>query len=92
MTEKQRALADYMIRLSEEAYSASWMDGLEYKLWEALEGRINKFGRLQFNHEILEELKKLSDSANGWITYDNEEEEKFVPFTEWEKIRKNNSR
>jgi hypothetical protein len=38
----QRQLADYMSDLSEEAYSAGWMNGLEYALWDALTGRLEE--------------------------------------------------
>ena len=88
----QKALADYMSEISKEAYSAGWIEGLEYSLWDALEGRTYEFGRLQFKEETIENLKRLSEAANGWIIYDPEKEEKFVSFTEWERIRKNNNR
>lgn len=85
----QKALADYISDLSEEANAAGWMAGLEFKLWEALEGKLKKYGRLEINKEILGRLKRLSDEANGWIYFDDIEEEKFVTFEEWQKIIKN---
>lgn len=89
LNEPQRILADYMSDLSEEAYSASWMKGLEFDLWEALEGKLKKYGRLEVDREIQDNLKRLSDEANGWIFYDDNVEEKYVSFEEWEEIRKN---
>lgn len=88
----QKALADYMSDISEEAYSAGWIDRLEFSLWDVLEGRTNEFGRVQLNEEKLKNLKSLSEAAKGWIIYDSEKEESFVSFTEWEIIRKNNNR
>jgi hypothetical protein len=38
LTPDQRALARYMSDLSEEAYCAGWMSGLEYALWDGLIG------------------------------------------------------
>jgi hypothetical protein len=35
----QRRLADYMSELSESAYCAGWMEGLEFALWEAVQGQ-----------------------------------------------------
>ena len=36
MNPSAQALADYMSELSEDAFSARWMDGLEFELWSAL--------------------------------------------------------
>ena len=45
-------LMRYMSELSERAYCAGWMEGLEYTLWKAvLEGRL-KYGRLQITRRI----------------------------------------
>jgi hypothetical protein len=89
LNEPQRILAEYMSDLSEETYAAGWMKGLEFDLWEALEGKSKKYGRLEVNREIQDNLKRLSDGANGWIVYDDNVEEKYVSFAEWKKIRKN---
>jgi len=89
LNKPQRVLADYMSDLSEEAYAAGWMAGLEFELWEALEGKIKVYGRLKINEEILRKLRRLSDEANGWIYFDDIEEEKYVSFDEWKEIRKN---
>ncbi len=88
----QRELAEYMSHLSEEAYYASWMKDLEFDLWDALEGKLRSYGRLTFNQEIISNLKRLSQASNGWIFFDEQEEENAVTFLEWEKIRakKNN--
>jgi len=89
LNKPQRILANYMSDLSEEAYSAGWAEGLEFKLWEALEGKLKKYGRLEINREIQDNLKRLSDEANGWIYYNDKEEEKYVSFEEWKEIKKN---
>ena len=89
LNKPQRELADYMSDLSEEAYSAGWAKGLEFDLWEALEGRLKKYGRLEVNREVQYNLKRLSDEANGWIVFDDNVEEKYVSFANWEEIKKN---
>ena len=35
LTADQRQLANFMSNLSEQAYCAGWIEGLEYALWEA---------------------------------------------------------
>jgi len=67
----QRVLAEYMSDLSDEAYATDWMAELEFDLWEALEGKIKVYGRLEICEEILRKLRRLSDEANGWIYFHN---------------------
>lgn len=79
LTQPQRKLAEYMSELSEQAYCAGWMDGLESALRGAMTGEIKKYGNLVFTDEMIRKLKSLSSEANGWIIYDDENEETFVP-------------
>ncbi|MBI5071035.1 MAG: hypothetical protein HZB56_22690 [Deltaproteobacteria bacterium] len=78
-----RTLADFMSELSEEAYSAGWMDGLEFDLWKALIGGPRTYGRLEITDEQLARLSELSEAAKGWIVFDDVEEETLVPLDEW---------
>lgn len=73
-----RALADFMSELSEEAYCAGWMDGLEFELWRALIGGPRTYGRLEITDEQLARLRELSEAAKGWIVFDDAEEETLV--------------
>lgn len=47
LTSAQQRLAQYMSELSERAYSAGWMDGLELALWQALKDGPYKYGQLE---------------------------------------------
>ena len=85
LTPKQRALADYMSDLSEEAYCAGWMSGLEYALWEAVLGREGAFGRLLFGPEEVGRLKDLAQACGGWIIFDETKGETWLPMSEWER-------
>jgi hypothetical protein len=78
-----RALADFMSELSEEAYCAGWMDGLEFALWRALIGGPRTYGRLEITDQQLTRLRELSEAARGWIVFDDAEEETLVPLGEW---------
>ncbi len=84
LTPKQRALADYMSDLSEEAYCAGWMSGLEYALWEAVLGRKGAFGRVLFGPEKVGRLKDLAQGCGGWIIFDETSGETWLPMSEWE--------
>lgn len=85
LTTDQRRLADFMSDLSEQAYYASWMEGLEYALWEALVGPRREYGRLEFSEAHRTRLRELSDSCGGWIVFDDDNEETWLPRAEWEK-------
>ena len=83
LTPEQRELADYMSELSECAYCAGWMQDLEYALWRAATEGVFRYGRLDLTAEHIQRLKTLSDACGGWIRFDDELEESFVPITQW---------
>ena len=74
-----------MSDLSEEAYYAGWMDGLEYALWEAVLGVRREYGRLALTETHRARLRELSNSCGGWIVFDEATEETWLPLEEWEK-------
>jgi hypothetical protein len=83
LTPAQRALAQYMSALSEAAFLAGWMDGLEHALWRAvLEGPC-QYGRLMVTEEHIARLKALSAACDGWIYFHKVHEESFVPVPVW---------
>ena len=86
LTRDQRRLADYMSELSEQAYCAGWMAGLEFALWEALHGQRSEYGQLAFTEAHRQELKSLSESIGGWIVFDDEREESFVSCEQWKQM------
>ena len=75
-----------MSELSEEAYFAGWMKGLEYALWNALVDEPFEYGFLKITEQHIDELTKLSKACGGWIVFDDKFEETFVPIGEWRKI------
>ncbi len=84
LTTDQRRLADFMSDLSEQAYCAGWMDGLEYALWEALVGTRREYGRLDLSDTQRMRLRELSEACGGWIVFDDDNEETWLPRVEWE--------
>jgi hypothetical protein len=78
-------LARYMSELSEHAYSAAWMDELEFVLWRAVLHGPCDYGRLRITDEHIVELRKLSAAAGGWIVFDVVEEESLIAIDEWER-------
>ena len=77
LTPDQRKLAEYMSDLSEDAYCAGWMEGLEIALWEVVEGTRTDYGRLTFTDLQRTDLKSLSETSGGWIVFDDRNEETF---------------
>ena len=86
LTKSQRALAHFMSELSEEAYCAGWMDGLEYALWHAVATGPREYGRLKITEDHIDRLKSLSSKCRGWILFDEKKEETFVSLEEWTRI------
>lgn len=80
-----RELMMHMSELSEEAYCAGWMDGLEYALWNAVLNGSRKYGQLDIADAHISKLRELSDRCGGWIVFDDETEETFMPLELWQK-------
>lgn len=83
LSASQRELAEYMSSLSEAAYHASWMEGVELALWKAVVSGPYTYGRLQITSEHVERLQMLSIRCDGWIRLNDEDEETFVPLEDW---------
>lgn|ERR1700687_5616950 len=81
----QRELADYMSELSEEGWYAGWMGGLEYALWRAVLEGPTRYGHLDINEGHILRLRALSGQCAGWIVFDEETEETWLPLAEWER-------
>ncbi|ANH67998.1 hypothetical protein [Mitsuaria sp. 7] len=79
----QRALAEFMSDLSERAYAAGWLADIEIELWRALHSPAYRGGRLRLSLEDVHALESLSTACGGWIFFDGELEETFVPMEEW---------
>jgi hypothetical protein len=83
LTPQQRDLAAYMSELSEHAFSAGWMDGLEQALWRAVISGPFRYGYLTLTIEHVEKLRALSNACDGWIVFDDNLEESFVSMGQW---------
>lgn len=83
LKKSQTELAEYMSELSEKAYNAGWMEGLEYHLWQIANNKAVQYGRLEINDEVKSKLKSLSEKIGGWIYFDDINEVTFIKFDEW---------
>ena len=83
LSASQRELAEYMSSLSELAYHAGWMEGLELALWKAIVSGPYKYGQLQLTSEHIERLEMLSNLCGGWVRFADDDEETFVPLEGW---------
>jgi hypothetical protein len=83
------ALDAFMSAISERAYNASWENGLEFALWEAVERGPRPFGRDGVYPDDIEALKRLSNAAGGWLHWtedDAQEQPQLVALPEWERL------
>lgn len=90
MSHEEKALADYMSNLSEQSYCAGWMDGLEYVLWSAVVNGPREYGFLEITDQHVARLKELSKACGGWIIFDDERGETFVPIDAWLRLYETN--
>ncbi len=94
LTQAQRELASYMSELSDEAYCASWIMGLEFALWEAVLGKLTRYGNIDIKAEQVSRLKQLSEACGGWIRWTErnsnpwriESGEEWVSLDDWRKL------
>jgi hypothetical protein len=80
-----RLLYEKMSAISEDFWCAGWLSGNEYALWEILHGDQHDYGFGVVDYEDLDELRVLSQHANGWIWTGRGREHapQLVPFTQW---------
>jgi hypothetical protein len=90
LSDDQRNLADFMSELSEHAYCAGWMKGLEYSLWTSLSFNKYSYGHYKLNKLEIAKLKELSHKCKGWIYFDQKNEESYIPLKQWVKMYKEN--
>ena len=79
-----------MSDLSEEAYAAGWMQHLEFVLWHSIVIGPFQYGRLRIEQKHIEELRKKSDACGGWVYFDKENGETWIPLQEWQDIYSQN--
>ena len=84
LTGQQLLLADYMSDISERCYYASWMQNLEYVLWDAILHGQRKYGHNTISPKDIEVLGDLSKAASAWIIFDDNTEEKAIALNVWE--------
>jgi phage pi2 protein 07 len=85
LTDAQRALADYMSELSEDAWCAGWMMNLEFELWRAMQSEPRECGRIVLSDAQVETLQRLSAGCGGWVVYDEDQGETWVDLAEWKR-------
>ena len=91
LNKEQRELAKYMCELSEIAFTAGWVDNLEFGLYKIMNEESERFGRLESSPQIVDRLKVLSSKAGGWIVFDEAKEETFVNWEKWKEIAASNN-
>lgn len=83
LTKDQRELAELMSEISEEAFCAGWMKGLELALWDAVTRGTREYGRMEIDNDRIDRLRDLARACDGWIVFDDDREEVWVPMPDW---------
>jgi hypothetical protein len=86
LVDRREKLRQLMSDLSNEHWSASWLDGCEFELWHFVVNGPGHWGLLDIAQDQIEELRRLSDDVGGWFTWpddDNVHGALFVPMSEW---------
>ncbi len=83
LTQDQQELALAMGEISEAAYAAAWMTGLEFVLWYLVESKKRQYRRYAPSEVQMENLRRLSAKCGGWIAFDDRHAEVFISLAEW---------
>lgn len=75
-----------MSNIAERCYSAGWMQHLEYVLWNAVLHGERKYGQDKVTQQDIAELKRLAQTANSWIFFDDSTEETAIELNDWKEI------
>ncbi|MBS1669529.1 MAG: hypothetical protein JST58_19305 [Bacteroidetes bacterium] len=72
-----------MSDISENCYSAGWLENLEYVLWDAITNGERKFGHGIIYQKDIDKLEQLSKDCNCWIYYDDVTEQTAIRLDLW---------
>lgn len=74
-------------KISESGYCAGWNIGIEFFLWQAVNGGSREFGVMTITDAEIAHLKTLSEQSGGWWYWsDSSAKALFVPLNEWQEI------
>lgn len=88
LTPDQLNLAECISSISEQRYRASWMQGIERDVWEALNAPSRSYGALSLTLHEVQQLNALCSKCGGWIMFDDANEETFIPIDAWMNSKK----
>lgn len=80
--ESAHLLARLMSDISEEHWAAGWMSGLEFALWDMVQGGSRRYGMDDVSDSEVAQLELLSELADGWVIH-GDGGEQYVPLEIW---------
>ena len=86
LSEGEQKLAELMSWISEEGYSAGWMNTLEFDLWEIINGGDRRYGHYDVTQNDIDQLSSLSQKCGCWIIYDDVNDETAIDLPIWVKM------
>lgn len=82
----RKALLHEMERISEDTWCAGWFSGIEFGLWNEMQGGKGCGGGTVncYEQDDLDLLRELATLAEGWWRWDEGQGDNvFVPMDEW---------
>lgn len=77
-------LCEFMSELSEFCWCSGWVDYCESQLWAFVTDGPGEWGLQSVGQRDVDELRRLSDKAGGWWTWDNAMDGNvFITRAEW---------
>jgi len=58
-----------MKQLSEDLHCASWLNDLEFLVWDMAYGGENAFGDIKVSDQMAKSFRDLADLSGGWWVY-----------------------
>jgi len=81
----ERELEDTVCEISEKAYLAAWMLGIEFELWDCVRTRRRRLGQILVDESSIRRLRELSAALDAWIVFPTPEQPPaFIAFATWE--------
>ncbi len=74
------SLVNLISKLSEDYFFAGWLTGIEYALWDTVEG---SSPIKPFSQEEIKQLRGLSIVCQGWWYWNDDSGEKFISLSNW---------
>ena len=84
-------LVNRMIELSRNFYSAEWISGLEFDVWDMAFENKKLFGSIEVTDRMAKLFRDLATLSDGWWVFEDKDQPEedgpvFIPMHRWKQI------